>query len=77
MDETYTPEQFIEKYRKDLGWGKHTEKDPKSTRLTLEDYADIVQEHHGGSLEKVLRMLRQMDPLSGPSAQKLWRLLQH
>jgi len=47
IDKTYTPQEFIDEYAKDLGWSKKTDLDPKSTRLSWEDYESIVRERFG------------------------------
>lgn len=48
FDKTYTPQEFIEEYRKDLSYYLESYKskgpDPKSTTLTLEEYLNIVGE---------------------------------
>jgi len=48
MDDTYTPQEFIEKFRDNLGWSEQQIADPKSTRLTWEQYEAITLAKFGG-----------------------------
>ena len=84
INKTYTPEEFIEEYRKNLPFSKRTKLDPKSTRLSLDDYLNLMVEEHGYTEEKIVRglkyiiergddvgeRLRHMLPFSGPSLKK-------
>ncbi len=81
----HTPDEFIEKYQKDLPGYRLTKRDPKSTRLSLQDYIGLMSEAHGYSTEKLIpglrriierggddmeRAMKRMLPFSGPSLRK-------
>lgn len=81
----YTPEEFIKEYQKDLPFTKRMKRDPKSTRLSLQDYLELMVEEHGWPMEKLVeglkRILKRSDsdmerqlkgllPFSGPSLRK-------
>ncbi len=93
IDKSFTPQEFIDQHGSDLGWSEKTELDPKSTRLSWEDYESIVRERFGEkdmqqvastlfryrvlySEAKVMELLSQIAPFSGPSARRLWSMVQ-